>query len=88
MLFDWLIVGQVLAINPAHAVHGPKHVVNRGKNEAAKNSRNRRAARSPASAIIAGTASEIVSVDVVTGVAVSTTAGRLPRSPLTATPYR
>jgi integrase/recombinase XerD len=30
MLFDWLIVGQVLAINPAHAVRGPKHVVNRG----------------------------------------------------------
>jgi integrase/recombinase XerD len=31
MLFDWLIVGQVLAINPAHAVRGPKHVINRGK---------------------------------------------------------
>jgi site-specific recombinase XerD len=31
MLFDWLIVGQVLAINPAHAVRGPKHVVSRGK---------------------------------------------------------
>ena len=31
MLFDWLIVGQVLAINPAHAVRGPKHVVRRGK---------------------------------------------------------
>jgi site-specific recombinase XerD len=30
MLFDWLIVGQVLAINPAHAVRGPKHVVKRG----------------------------------------------------------
>ena len=27
MLFDWLMVGQVLAINPAHAVRGPKHVV-------------------------------------------------------------
>ena len=25
MLFDWLVVGQVLAINPAHAVRGPKH---------------------------------------------------------------
>ena len=24
MLFDWLIVGQVLAINPAHAVRGPE----------------------------------------------------------------
>jgi integrase/recombinase XerD len=31
MLLDWLIVGQVLAINPAHAVRGPKHVVKRGK---------------------------------------------------------
>jgi integrase len=31
MLFDWLIVGQVLAINPANAVRGPKHVVKRGK---------------------------------------------------------
>jgi site-specific recombinase XerD len=31
MLFDWLIVGQVLAVNPAHAVRGPKHVVRRGK---------------------------------------------------------
>lgn len=27
MLFDWLITGQVLAINPASAVRGPKHVV-------------------------------------------------------------
>jgi integrase/recombinase XerD len=31
MLFDWLVVGQVLAVNPAHAVRGPKHVVRRGK---------------------------------------------------------
>jgi hypothetical protein len=31
MLFDWLITGQVLAVNPAHAVRGPKHVVKRGK---------------------------------------------------------
>jgi site-specific recombinase XerC len=31
MLFDWLVVGQVLATNPAHSVHGPKHVVRRGK---------------------------------------------------------
>jgi site-specific recombinase XerD len=31
MLFDWLVVGQVLAVNPAHAVRGPKHVVKRGK---------------------------------------------------------
>jgi integrase/recombinase XerD len=31
MLFDWLVVGQVLAINPAAAVRGPKYVVRRGK---------------------------------------------------------
>jgi integrase/recombinase XerD len=31
MLFDWLVVGQVLAVNPAHAVRGPKHLVKRGK---------------------------------------------------------
>ncbi len=31
MLFDWLVVGQVLALNPAHAVRGPKYVVKRGK---------------------------------------------------------
>jgi integrase/recombinase XerD len=30
-LFDWLIIGQVLAANPAHAVRGPTHVVRRGK---------------------------------------------------------
>jgi site-specific recombinase XerD len=31
MLFDWLIIGQVLPINPAAAVRGPKHVVKTGK---------------------------------------------------------
>jgi integrase len=31
MLFDWLVVGQLLAVNPAHAVRGPKYVVRRGK---------------------------------------------------------
>ena len=31
MCFDWLITGQVLAVNPAHAVRGPKHAVKRGK---------------------------------------------------------
>jgi integrase len=31
MLFDWPVVGQVLSINSAHAVRGPKHVVKRGK---------------------------------------------------------
>src|SRR5487761_2343821 len=31
MLFDWLVTGQVVAINPAPAVRGPKHVIKRGK---------------------------------------------------------
>jgi site-specific recombinase XerD len=31
MLFDWLIVGQLVGQNPAAAVRGPKHVVNKGK---------------------------------------------------------
>jgi integrase/recombinase XerD len=31
MLFDWLITGHVLEINPAAAVRGPKHVVKKGK---------------------------------------------------------
>jgi site-specific recombinase XerD len=31
MLFDYLVVGQIMAINPAHAVRGPKHVIRRGK---------------------------------------------------------
>jgi len=31
MLFDWLVTGQIVATNPAHAVRGPKHVVKTGK---------------------------------------------------------
>jgi len=31
MLFDWMVVGQVLPFNPAHAVRGPKHSQRRGK---------------------------------------------------------
>jgi integrase/recombinase XerD len=31
MLFDWLIVGQVVGQNPAAAVRGPKHVVKKGQ---------------------------------------------------------
>jgi site-specific recombinase XerD len=31
MLFDWLITGQVVEQNPAHAVRGPKYVVKKGK---------------------------------------------------------
>ena len=31
MLFDWLVTGQVVPMNPAAAVRGPKHVVKTGK---------------------------------------------------------
>ncbi len=31
MLFDWLVVGQQLAVNPAAAVRGPKHSAKKGK---------------------------------------------------------
>lgn len=31
MLFDWLVVGQIVPFNPASAVRGPRHVVKRGK---------------------------------------------------------
>lgn len=31
MLFDWLVTGRVLDVNPAHAVRGPKYVVKKGK---------------------------------------------------------
>jgi integrase/recombinase XerD len=31
MLFDWLVVGQVVAANPASSVRGPKHSVKKGK---------------------------------------------------------
>ena len=31
MLFDWLVTGQVVPMNPAAAVPGPKHIVKTGK---------------------------------------------------------
>ena len=31
MLFDWLVTGQILPVNPAAAVRGPKHVVTVGR---------------------------------------------------------
>ncbi|RFC61847.1 integrase [Fulvimarina endophytica] len=31
MLFDWLVVGQVVPVNPAASVRGPSHSVKRGK---------------------------------------------------------
>jgi len=34
MLFDWLVVGQILPFNPALSVRGPRHVMKRGKTPA------------------------------------------------------
>src|SRR3954454_21828608 len=31
MLFDWLVIGQVVPTNPASVVRGPKYVVRKGK---------------------------------------------------------
>lgn len=31
MLFDWLVLGQILPANPATSVRGPKHVVKKGR---------------------------------------------------------
>src|SRR6059036_1488546 len=31
MLFDFLVIGQIVPMNPAASVRGPKHVVHRGK---------------------------------------------------------
>jgi site-specific recombinase XerD len=31
MLFDWMVIGQVMATNPAAPVRGPKHSVKKGK---------------------------------------------------------
>ena len=31
MLFDWLVVGQVIPVNPASSVRGPRHSVKKGK---------------------------------------------------------
>ena len=31
MLFDWLVVGQIIPVNPAASVRGPRHVVKKGK---------------------------------------------------------
>lgn len=31
MLFDWLVIGQVIPMNPAASVRGPRHVVKKGK---------------------------------------------------------
>ncbi len=34
MLFDWLVIGQVVPSNPAHSVRGPRHSVSKGSTPA------------------------------------------------------
>jgi len=31
MLFDWLVTGHIVSVNPAWSVRGPRHVVKKGK---------------------------------------------------------
>lgn len=31
MLFDWMVTGGILAMNPVSAVRGPKYVIEKGK---------------------------------------------------------
>jgi site-specific recombinase XerC len=35
-LFDWLVTGQVVAVNPAGSVRGPRHVVTSRQNAGAR----------------------------------------------------
>ena len=41
MLFDWLVIGQIVEVNPASSVRGPKHVVKRGKTPVLKSDQAR-----------------------------------------------
>ena len=34
MLFDWMVIGQELATNPASAVRGPRYYIKKGKTPA------------------------------------------------------
>jgi site-specific recombinase XerD len=31
LLFDWMVIGQIMPVNPAASVRGPRHIVRRGK---------------------------------------------------------
>lgn len=41
-LFDWLVTGQVMPVNPAASVRGPSHSVRRGKTPALEPTEARR----------------------------------------------
>ena len=44
-LFDWLVIGQVVPVNPAASVRGPNHIVRKGKTPVLEPAEARRAAR-------------------------------------------
>jgi site-specific recombinase XerC len=44
-LFDWLVVGQVVPVNPAMSVRGPQHIVKTGRDAGAGTGRGAGAAR-------------------------------------------
>ena len=54
MLGDWLVVSQVLAVNPAAAVRGPKHVVTKGSTPALSLAEVRRLLETTDAATLAG----------------------------------
>jgi site-specific recombinase XerC len=47
MLFDWLVIGQIVPNNPAAAVRGPKHVVKTGKTPVLEHAQEMAAHESP-----------------------------------------
>ena len=53
-LFDYLVTGHVLQVNPAHAVRGPKHVVKKGKTPVLTQEDARRLLESVGTTTIAG----------------------------------
>ena len=44
-LFDWLVIGQVVPVNPAASVRGPQHIVKQGKTPVLEPAEARAAAR-------------------------------------------
>jgi site-specific recombinase XerD len=42
MLFDWLVIGQIVPTNPAHSVRGPKYSIKKGKTPVLDKSEARR----------------------------------------------
>jgi integrase/recombinase XerD len=54
MLFDWLVIGQIVPMNPAGSVRGPKHIVKTGKTPALSADQARQLLNSIPDNLIAG----------------------------------